>query len=84
MTADAAESAPPADLDYHALQALFINCTLTRSPGASHTARLMGGVAAVMRAQGMRVDELRAVDHPIATGISHDMTERGWDQDAWP
>jgi multimeric flavodoxin WrbA len=84
MTANAPESAPPADLDYHALRALFINCTLTRSPGASHTARLMGGVAAVMRAQGMRVDELRAVDHPIATGISHDMTERGWDQDAWP
>jgi hypothetical protein len=49
MTANAPESAPPADLDYHALQALFINCTLTRSPGASHTARLMGGVAAVMR-----------------------------------
>ena len=75
---------PPDDLDYGSLRALFINCTLTRSPGESHTARLMGGVAAIMRAHGVRVDELRAVDHAIAEGVSHDMTERGWDRDAWP
>jgi multimeric flavodoxin WrbA len=76
--------APPTDLDYASLRAMFINCTLTRSPGASHTARLMGGVAKVMRANGVAVDELRAVDHPIAAGVAHDMTERGWDEDAWP
>lgn len=32
------ETAPPADFDYAALRALFINCTLTRTPGPSHTA----------------------------------------------
>ena len=84
MTDDASQSAPPADLDYSALRAVFINCTLTRSPGESHTARLMGGVAKVMRAQGVTVDEVRAVDHRIASGISHDMTESGWGEDAWP
>ncbi len=84
MAPDSGDTAPPTDLDYGALRAVFVNCTLTRSPGPSHTARLMGGVAKVMRARGVTVDELRAVDHPIAEGVSHDMTERGWDEDAWP
>lgn len=84
MTDHSPDTAPPADLDRASLRAMFINCTLTRGPDPSHTARLMGGVAKVMRAQGVTVDELRAVDHPIATGIAHDMTERGWDEDAWP
>ncbi len=83
MTADSA-SAPPADLDYGSLRAMFINCTLTLSPGESHTARLMDGVATIMREHGVTVDTLRAVDHAIAPGIAHDMTERGADEDEWP
>ena len=85
-TTHSAPTAPPTDLDYGSLRAMLLNCTLTRSPGESHTARLMGAVATVMRAQGVTVDELRAVDHPIAEGIAHDMTEGddGVDRDAWP
>ena len=37
-----------------------------------------------MAKQGVRVDQFRAVDHPIATGVYPDMREHGWDTDAWP
>jgi len=30
------------------------------------------------------VDQFRAVDHPIATGLYPDMREHGWPEDAWP
>jgi multimeric flavodoxin WrbA len=75
---------PPADLDYGALRALFINCTLKRSPESSHTDRLIGAVARLMRTNGVEIDELRAIDHRIATGMSPDMTEEGWGEDEWP
>ena len=32
----------------------------------------------------MAVEELRAVDHDIATGVWPDMTEHGWPSDDWP
>lgn len=66
------------------LRALFINTTLTRSPGLSHTELLMQKSAAIMRANGVVVDLLRAVDHPIAFGVQPDMREQGWPSDAWP
>jgi multimeric flavodoxin WrbA len=37
-----------------------------------------------MEQHGVAVDELRAVDHDIATGTWPDMTEHGWPTDAWP
>lgn len=77
-------TAPPADLDYSQLRALFINCTLQRRPHASHTELLQGAVVKLMREQGVHVEELRAIDHRIATGMSPDMTEEGWGEDAWP
>ena len=70
--------------DYSNLTALFINTTLTRSPGVSHTQRLVDTSAAIMTTQGVRVDQLRSVDHPIATGVYPDMREHGWTIDAWP
>ncbi len=73
-----------ADLNFSALRALFINTTLTRSPGVSHTQRLVDASAAIMTAQGITVDQFRAVDHPIATGVYPDMREHGWTEDAWP
>ena len=39
---------------------------------------------AIMDANGVDVDHVRAVDEPIATGVYPDMTEHGWDEDAWP
>src|SRR6476646_10298348 len=73
---------PPAD--YSDLTALFVNCTLKRSPERSHTQGLVDVSTHIMRAHGVRVDEIRAVDHRIATGVWPDMTEHGWDRDDWP
>ena len=73
-----------ADLDFSDLTALYINTTLTRSPGVSHTQLLIDASASIMQKQGVTVDQFRAVDHPIATGIYPDMREHGWTDDAWP
>jgi multimeric flavodoxin WrbA len=66
------------------LRALYINCTLKRSPERSHTQGLIDRSTAIMRAHGVQVDELRAIDHDIAIGVWPDMTEHGWDRDEWP
>jgi multimeric flavodoxin WrbA len=66
------------------LRALFVNCTLKRSPEVSHTAGLAAISTAIMRANGVEVDEMRAVDHDIASGVWPDMTAHGWPTDEWP
>jgi multimeric flavodoxin WrbA len=66
------------------LSALFINTTLTRSPGSSHTQLLIDVSADIMAKQGVSVDQFRAVDHDIATGVYPDMREHGWPSDEWP
>ena len=70
--------------DFADLKALFINTTLTRSPAASHTQLLIDVSAEIMTRQGVSVDQFRAVDHRIATGVYPDMRTRGWDVDEWP
>ena len=72
------------DTDYSDLNALYINCTLKRSPDPSHTQGLMDRSIAVLREQGVTVDTIRAIDHRIATGVQPDMTEHGWEVDEWP
>ena len=69
---------------YGDLRALYVNCTLKRSPEVSNTAGLAALSTGIMRANGVTVDEFRAVDHDIATGVYGDMTEHGWDSDEWP
>src|SRR5215831_5378246 len=66
------------------LRALFINCTLKRSPDVSNSQGLADRSIAIMRRHGVAVDVLRAVDLDIATGVWPDMTEHGWPSDAWP
>jgi multimeric flavodoxin WrbA len=70
--------------DFSDLSALYINCTLKRSPEISHTDGLATRSIEIMQSQGVAVETIRAVDHPIATGVQPDMTEHGWAQDAWP
>lgn len=72
--------------DFSGLKALFLNCTLTKSPDPSHTEtpdttepRHYG---TARRANQARL--LRPIDHDIATGVCPDMTEHGWDTDEWP
>ena len=69
---------------YDDLTALFINCTLKRSPEVSNTMGLAENAMAIMRTNGVTVDVIRAVDHDIATGVWPDMTEHGWPVDEWP
>ncbi len=70
--------------DFSDLRALFLNCTLKRSPERSHTQGLIDISAAIMEKNGVTVEVLRPVDHDIATGVWGDMTEHGWGTDEWP
>ena len=75
---------PNEPLNAAGLRALYINCTLKRSPEPSNTQALIDRSAAIMRNSGVEVDQLRAVDHDIAIGVRPDMTEHGWASDEWP
>src|SRR3970040_1846577 len=70
--------------DFSDLSALFLSCTLKRSPQVSNTEGLAEISMEIMRRNGVAVDLIRAVDHDIATGVYHDMTEHGWPSDEWP
>ena len=82
MTEPGTSATPPWQFDD--LRALFINCTLKRSPEISNTQGLADRSIAIMRQHGVAVDVLRAADLDIATGVWPDMTEHGWPTDAWP
>ena len=70
--------------DFSDLGAVFINCTLKRSPAVSNTQGLAERSISIMRGLGVSVDVIRAVDRDIATGVYPDMTEQGWERDEWP
>lgn len=70
--------------DFSDLKAIFINCTLKKSPELSHTQGLMNRSMKLMESQGANVDLIRAVDHDIAPGVYPDMTEHGVESDEWP
>ena len=70
--------------DFSDLRAVYINCTLKRSPETSHTQGLADRSIAIMERNGVTVEQFRAIDHDIATGVYPDMTEHGWERDDWP
>ena len=70
--------------DFSDLTALYVNCTLSRSPEPSHTATLMERSATIMRRNGVTVDVVRAVDLDLPAGVQPDMTEHGAASDGWP
>jgi len=72
------------ETDFSDLKAVFVNCTLKKSPSTSHTRGLMDVSKAIMEKNGVHVDVIRAVDHDIAYGVYPDMKEHGWEKDAWP
>jgi multimeric flavodoxin WrbA len=81
VTAEVAAVLPPR---FDGLRALFINATLKRSPEPSHTDGLARISSRIMREHAVEVEEVRAVDHDIATGVWPDMTEHGVTSDEWP
>ncbi len=70
--------------DFSDLRALFLNCTLKRSPERSHTEGLIAISRAILAKNGVQVEVLRPVDYDIAYGVYPDMTEHGWERDDWP
>ncbi len=69
---------------YDDLTAIYLNCTLKRSPEQSHTQGLLDMSMAILRENGVAVESVRVVDHDIAFGVYPDMTEKGWARDDWP
>lgn len=70
--------------DFSYLKAVFINCTLKKSPAKSHTQGLMDLSMSIMKKEGVTVDLIRFVDHEVASGVFPDMTKEGWEKDEWP
>lgn len=62
------------------MKALFINCTLKRSPAFSNTGALADKAAAQMRALGFDTEVIRLNDFNVLTGNSSDEGEG----DQWP
>jgi len=70
--------------DFSDIKALFINCTLKKSPEISHTRGLIDVSKAIMEKNKVDVEVIRAVDYDIANGVWDDMTKHGWNKDYWP
>jgi len=78
------ETCESSTTDFSDLKAIFLNCTLKRTPEKSHTQGLIDVSRAIMEKNGVSSDVLRPVDFDIAFGVYPDMTEQGWEKDAWP
>jgi multimeric flavodoxin WrbA len=63
-----------------ALKALFLNCTLKKSPRISNTQALIDKAAALFRDLGVETETIRVVDHNVLFGTESDMGEG----DEWP
>jgi multimeric flavodoxin WrbA len=70
--------------DLSGLRALFLNCTLKKSPEPSHTQGLIDLSCAIMEKNRVQVEVVRPVDLHLAAGVQPDMTQHGWDVDDWP
>ncbi len=70
--------------DFSGLRAMFLNCTLKKTPEMSHTEGLIRISREIMERVGVSSELIRPVDHDIAAGVYPDMTEHGWDRDEWP
>src|SRR5699024_8678588 len=69
---------------FNNLSAVYVNCTLKKSPQKSHTERLMRVAQQIMHKEGVSLDLIRFVDHEVPPGVFPDMTKKGWKEDEWP
>jgi multimeric flavodoxin WrbA len=72
------------NLDFSHLSVVYVNCTLKKSPDISHTSSLINVSKEIMKKENVKVEEIRLIDHKVASGVYPDMTEYGWDADEWP
>jgi len=70
--------------DFTNLSAMYVNCTLKKSPETSHTDSLINVSKQILRKEKVRIDEIRLVDFEVASGVYPDMTEHNWEKDDWP
>ena len=66
------------------LKALYINTSLKKQKSESHTKLLMNASAGILEKQGVAVEHLHLLDHPVPPGVYPDMREHGWERDDWP
>lgn len=78
------EEAEDQSRDFSDLSAIFLNCTLKKSPDMSHTDGLIAISQGIMDKNGVATEVLRPVDFDIPPGVYPDMTEHGWKKDDWP
>ncbi len=71
-------------IDFSTLKAVFVNCTLKKSPSKSHTRNLMDVSVKIMESEGVDVEVLRLADYDVPVGVQPDMTKEGYDKDEWP
>jgi len=70
--------------DFDGLRALYVNTSLKKDAGDSHTWLLMEASAGIMEGQGVQVDRLHMLDHEVPPGVYPDMRDHGWARDDWP
>ncbi|SDG64285.1 flavodoxin family protein [Psychroflexus sediminis] len=66
------------------VKAVFLNCTLKKSPRKSHTRSLMNISIDLMKKEGVEVEIIRPVDYHLPVGVQPDMVEEGEKRDDWP
>ncbi len=69
--------------DFSNLKALFLNCTLKKSPELSHTEGLITLAKTILEKNKVACEIIRPVDYEIAFGVYPDMTKKGWVKDEW-
>lgn len=69
---------------FNRLKAVYVNCTLKKSPATSHTRDLMDVSINIMKSEGVAIEVKRLVDFEVPVGVQPDMTKEGESQDDWP
>ena len=72
------------EYNFDKLKAVYVSCTLKKSPATSHTGTLINISKSIMDKEKVTVEEIRLVDHDVAIGVQPDMKEHGWEKDEWP
>lgn len=72
------------DFNFSNLTAIYVNCTLKKTPQTSHTGNLIEVSRNIMNKEQVSNEEIRFVDHEVANGVYPDMKEHGWEKDEWP
>ena len=71
-------------LNFSDLSVVYINYTLKKTLGVSHTDLLIQVSKAIMLKENVKTDVIRFIDYEVASGVYPDMTKYGWAVDEWP